>query len=216
MIRATSVAHVLVGCAGVHAAIVKLWPVVHKTILKSVLYSKRGQILSTRGRLRLSGTGSIRSLGSVLLDDFLNTLLGLVPILCIQLDQIDTVHLGNLTQGIVTLLIVNEADADTDTAKSASSANTVQVSLGVRFGIAASLHGDVIVDNHGHTGNIDTTCQNVGGNKDLVLTLAEFGQKVVSLRSIECGVKGRDLVPVCNHSSLNLIGAFSSLDRIRI
>jgi hypothetical protein len=29
-------------------------------------------------------------------------------------------------------------------------------------------------------------------------------------------VKGRDLVPICNHSSLNLIGAFSSLDRIRI
>jgi hypothetical protein len=46
--------------------------------------------------------------------------------------------------------------------------------------------------------------------------LAEFSQKIVSLRSIECGMKGRDLVPICNHPSLNLIGAFSSLDRVRI
>ena len=172
----------------------------------------RRRLLASRGsRLGLSRAGCVGSLCSVLLDDFLDSILGLIPVVSVQLDQVDAIVGSDLAQRIETLLVVDEANADTDTSKSASSTDTVQVGLSIRLAITSSLHGDVVVDDHGNTGNVDTTGQDIGGDENLVLSLAEFGQKLVSLRAIESGVKGRDLVTIRGHTSLNLVGALSSL-----
>jgi hypothetical protein len=104
------------------------------------------------------------------LDDVLHYCLRLVPIILVELHQIDTVMGSDLRKCSKTLSVKDEAYADTDTSESASATNTVKISLWIRLCITSALHGNIVVDDHGHRRDIDTTGKNVGRDENLRLS----------------------------------------------
>src|ERR1700761_3790868 len=70
------------------------------------------------------------------LDNVLHLLLRLVPVVWAELNEVDIVVCRDLAESVKALAVIDEADADTDAAKPAGAADTVQVSLGVGLSVA--------------------------------------------------------------------------------
>lgn len=163
--------------------------------------------------LGIGGTRGVRRLSPILLDNVLHALLCFIPVVRVQLDEVNAVVQRDFVQSIETPLVVDEADAHTDTAKASRAADSVEVRLKVGLEITPALHGNVVVDDHRDTRDIDTSGKNVGGDEDLVLARSELGQKGISVRAIIGGVKSRHFVSILGHATLDLIRAFSGLPR---
>jgi hypothetical protein len=115
------------------------------------------------------------------LDDILHDCLRLVPIILVELHQIDTIMGSDLRECSKTLSVEDEAYADTDTSESASSTNAVKISLWIRLCITSALHGNIVIDDHGHRGDINTTGKNVGRDENLRLSCSEVLNDAVAL-----------------------------------
>lgn len=155
--------------------------------------------------------GRVASLCAVPLDHLLHLLLSLVPVIRVKANQVDAERAGDLAQSIKALLVVDEANAHADAAESTRAANTVEVRLGIRLAVASSLHGDIIVDDHGDAGHVNAAGENIGRDQDFIFAVAELGKQIVSLIAIESGMQRRDLVAISDHAALNLVGAFACL-----
>jgi hypothetical protein len=130
------------------------------------------------------------------LDNVLDNRLSAVPVLVIQSYQIDTIVLGNLTKGLETLSIKDKADADTNTSESTSTTNTMKVSFGIRLIVTSTLHWNVVIDDHRDGGNINTSGQDVGSNKNLCLALSEVFENAITFGSLEGSVNCNNVVTV--------------------
>lgn len=149
---------------------------------------------------------------AVLLDNLFDLLFSLVPIVRRQVHQVDAKVCSNGTKGVKAPLIVDKTDTDTNAAKSSSSANAMQICLGIRLLASWSrLHGNVVVDDHGDTRNVDTTGQQISSNENLALPTAELGEQLLSLTTVEFSVQNGDLVAIVHHAALNFTGALPGL-----
>ena len=106
---------------------------------------------------------------------------------------------------------MDEADTDADSSESTGSPDTVQVRLGVRLRVTWTFHGDVIVDDHGDAGNVDTTGENIGGDQDLGLSGPEVVQESIAVLPLVGSVKCRHPVSVGFHAALNLVSTLTRL-----
>jgi hypothetical protein len=143
------------------------------------------------------------------LDDSLHSLLRLIPVLMVQVQQINTVMFGNATQGVVAVLVMHETDTDTDTSETTCSAYTVEICLGVALLLTGTLHGDIVVDDHRYGLHVDTTGQNVGGDKDLSLAGSESVDDSVTVGTLLASGKVNHLVTLGRHALLDTLSALT-------
>lgn len=100
-------------------------------------------------------------------------MLSLIPIILIELDQINVIVLGNLVKCSKTLPVKDEAYTNTNASKPASATNSVEVGLWIWLCIASALHWNIVVDDHGNRRDINTTGKNIGGDENLRSSLSE-------------------------------------------
>ncbi len=124
--------------------------------------------------------------GTARLDDSLNDFLGVIPVLVVELHEVNAEVSCDVSQGDEAGLVVHEANADANTAKASGTADTVEVGFGVAFGARHTFHWDVVVDHHGDGLHVDAASEDVGGYKDLSLAIAERVDDAITLNAFLC------------------------------
>ena len=70
-----------------------------------------------------------------------------------------------------------------------------------------------VVDDHGHGGDIDSTGEDVGRDKDLGLSVAEFVNDLVTLLAFNTTSQGRHGVTFFRHPTFNLSSGRTGLNK---
>lgn len=149
--------------------------------------------------------------GTRRLDHIVNNLLRLVPVVLIKFHQVNTIVLRNRLQSHVALPIEDKADTNTNTSKSAGTADAVKVGLRVRLTVATPLHWNVVVNDHGDGLNIDTSSKDVGGDENLIFSRTEFLQNAVTISTLKSSVNGNNLMTVSLQACCDLVCGLSLL-----
>ena len=100
------------------------------------------------------------------LDDILYDFLGLVPVILVQLHQVDSIMPSDFGKCAETLSVENEADADSNASESARTTNAMKIGFWIRLRVTPSLHGNVVIDDHRDRGDVDTTGKNVSRDQN--------------------------------------------------
>jgi hypothetical protein len=145
------------------------------------------------------------------LNNLLDNFLCFVPIVLIQLYEIDTIEIRNVGQCLQASSIKYEADTNANTSKSSSTANTVKVGLWISLSAAVTLRWDIVVNNHGNRLNINASSKNIGGNKNLRLARPEAFQDTIALRPFERTVDSNYSMAGCGERRANSGCCFSGL-----
>lgn len=87
----------------------------------------------------------------------------------------------------ITSFVMDEIDTDTGATKSTSSTDTMQVRFWIWSAILVGRH--VIVDDKGDLKDIDTSCNNVGGDEDFTFTISELVHDNIALCWLEFSVQ---------------------------
>lgn len=149
-----------------------------------------------RTTLLLANSGlKVRS-SSTRLDDILNDLLRLIPVILIKPDKVNAVVFRDVAQGLETLPVENKADTDTNTSESASTTDPMEISLGIWLGIVLGIHGDIVVDDHRDRLDVDTAREDVRCDKNLSIALAEALDDFVTLGTFEPSVNSDHFMAV--------------------
>lgn len=138
-------------------------------------------------------------------------MLRLVPIVLIQSNEVNSVVFSDLGKRIETLSVEDERDTDTDTSESSCASYTVEVSFWVRGIIGTALHGDIVIDDHGDRGHVDTPCKNICGDENLGLSSTELLEDVIAIIAVERTVDSNDFVAVSSQTIGNSACSLSFL-----
>lgn len=71
-----------------------------------------------------------------------------------------------------------------------------------------------VVDHKRHGGDINTTCQDVGGDKNLGITAAESINDGITLSALDTTSEGRDGVTLGDHAFFDFHGGSASLVQV--
>lgn len=104
-------------------------------------------------------------------DDLLDDSFDVVPVLSVELGWLYRQLIADFLKHLPAAAVVDESERYANFAKTSRASDTVEEGLGVRTAVDSV--GHIIVDDHGHRLNIDTTSQNVGGDEHLCITSTE-------------------------------------------
>lgn len=105
--------------------------------------------------------------------------------------------------------VVYKINTDALASKSSSSANTMQVCFRIRP--AVTVGGHVVVDDQCHLKNINASCDNVGGDEHLAVSVSETIHNCITFSWLKLSVKRHNGVTFLCHASSNSISSSTSL-----
>lgn len=155
-------------------------------------------------------------LGTRILDGLLDNPLNLIPVAGINALNLASEMLLDLAKHIPLFPVRDKGDSNTDAAESTRTTDTVKVGLVVGLAFAISTTGtgnlgDVVVDNEGYGGHVDSTSENVSRDEHLGLTTAEGINDGITLRALDTTGEGSNSVALGGHTLFNLHGRGTSL-----
>jgi hypothetical protein len=142
--------------------------------------------------------------------DLLQSLLDSVPVVRLQLGDLDVEVLADVREQVVGLAVVDESESSASATETSGTTDPVEV--GLIIGTSSGQVGDVIVDNHGDGLHVNAAREDVGGYEDLGFASAEPVEDCVTLSAVEGSGQSGDLVAVGCHAALDLGGGVAALD----
>ncbi len=128
--------------------------------------------------------------------------------------QLDLKVLGDVTERHEAFFISYKCYADTDTAETTGSSNSVQIRLSIMSSVACPLHRDIVIDDHGYGRYVDSTCENVRRDEDFGFTRPEVIQQGISIFPLIGSVKDGNPVAISGHALSDLVGTFACLELV--
>jgi hypothetical protein len=142
--------------------------------------------------------------------NFLQSLLDSVPVIRLQLGDLDVEVLADVREQVVGLAVVDESESSAGATETSRATDPVEVGLIIRT--SSGQVGDVVVDNHGDSLHVNAAREDVGGDEDLGFAGAEPVEDCVALGAVEGTGQSGDLVAVGCHAALDLSGGVAALD----
>jgi len=147
------------------------------------------------------------------LNDLADRLLQFIPIIGCDLRHLGTEVLLNLHQHLPITPTADERHSHTDTSETSSSADTVEVRLGISSKFAATDEAirNIVVDDHGDRLYIDTTGQDVGRDENFGMAETEGIDDDITLSTFITTSERDDLVTLNCHTLFDSGCCLSSL-----
>jgi hypothetical protein len=142
--------------------------------------------------------------------NLLQSLLDSIPVVRLQLGDLDVEVLADVREQVVGLAVVDESESSASATETSRATDPVEVGLIIRT--SSGQVGDVIVDNHGDGLHVNAAREDVGGDEDLGFASAEPVEDCVTLSAIEGSGQSGDLVAVGCHAALDFGGGVAALD----